>query len=166
MRICPKCGDVVPNRIKIGEKTYNLQRRKYCLKCSPLKGHNTKQLHINKDPSPYSAKNYNEMTDEQKKEFNKKTSNNIKIRRHLRKKRLVELYGGKCIKCNYDKNLRNLVFHHKDPQQKNFEINAYSIGAKPWDKLIEEANKCELMCHICHNDYHYPEGLDWKNWDI
>lgn len=166
MRNCPKCGKVVPNRIKIDGKTYNLQRRKYCLDCSPFKQHNTKRLHINKEPSPYSSKNYQNMTDEQKKAFNKKTSNNIKIRRHLRKKQLVLKYGGKCIKCNYDNNLRNLVFHHINPLEKLFEINAYSIAAKPWEELIKEADKCELLCHICHNDHHYPEGLDWKNWDI
>lgn len=166
MRHCPNCNDIVPNRIKINNKTYNLQRRKYCLKCSPFNQHNTRQIHINKEPSPYSAKNYDKMTIEQKKSFNKKTAENIKERRHLRKKKLVQIYGSKCIKCNYDNNLSNLCFHHKDPNTKLFEINAYSIGAKPWDKLIEEANKCELLCFHCHNDIHYVHGLSWKEWDI
>jgi len=166
MRNCPKCGEVVPNRIKIDDKTYNLQRRKYCLNCSPLNQHNTRRLHINKEPSPYSAKNYTKMTDEQKKSFNKLSHMYTKKRRYLRKKQLVLDNGGKCIKCNYDNNISNLCFHHRDPSTKLFEINSHSIAAKPWDKIKEEANKCDLLCFHCHNDIHYSDGLAWKEWDI
>ena len=165
MRNCPNCNNVVPNRIIIEGKTYNLQKRKYCFKCSPFKGHNTKQIHIHKEPSPNSAKNYQKMTPEQKKAFNKTSHLYTKRRRYLRKKKLVLENGGKCIKCNYDKNISNLCFHHRDPTKKSFEINGHSIASKPWDKIKEEASKCDLLCFHCHNDIHYPDGLDWKSWD-
>ena len=55
MRNCPNCNNTVPNRIIIEGKTYNLQKRKYCFECSPFKGHNTKQIHIHKEPSPNST---------------------------------------------------------------------------------------------------------------
>ena len=32
--------------------------------------------------------------------------------------------GGKCEICGYDKNLAALDFHHLDPNQKDFEIDA------------------------------------------
>jgi hypothetical protein len=166
MRNCPNCNNVIPNRIIIEGKTYNLQRRKYCLECSPFKQHNTKQIHIQKELSPYSAKNYKKMTSEQKKSFNKLSHMYTKRRRYLRKKKLVLENGGKCIKCNYDNNISNLCFHHRDPTKKSFEINGHSIASKPWDKIKEEANKCDLLCFHCHNDFHYTDGLDWKNWDL
>jgi len=166
MRNCPKCGKIVPNRIIIDDKTYNLQRRKYCLECSPFKRHNTRQLHINKEKSIFSI-DYKDLTSDQKKILNKRYYESaLKVRRDKRKKQLVLKYGGKCIKCGYDNNLSNLCFHHKDPSTKLFEINAYSIAGKPIIKLIEEADKCELLCFHCHNDIHYSKGLTWKEWDI
>ena len=166
MRNCPNCNNIVPNRIIIEGKTYNLQRRKYCLECSPFKGHNTKQIHIDKEPSPNSSKNYQKMTPEQKTNFNKNTHLYTKKRRYLRKKKLVLENGGKCSKCGYDNNITNLCFHHRDPAEKLFEINSNSISAKSWDEIKEEASKCDLLCSHCHNDLHYTDGLNWKNWDL
>lgn len=44
--ICKKCGDSFVINIKINGKYHNLCNRKYCLKCSPFKKHNTKKLEI------------------------------------------------------------------------------------------------------------------------
>ena len=166
MRNCLKCGEVVPNRVIIKEKTYNLQRRKFCFKCSPFKKHNTRQLHISKEKSIFSF-DYKDLTPSQRKIVNKKYYEQcLKKRRDKRKKQLVLRYGGECSKCGYNNNLSNLCFHHKDPSTKLFEINAHSIASKPMIKLIKEADKCELLCFHCHNDLHYSYGLTWKEWDI
>ena len=45
MPICKKCNQKFPNSLKIDDKIRNLQRRKYCLNCSPFGKHNTKQLY-------------------------------------------------------------------------------------------------------------------------
>lgn len=45
MPICKKCGDYFPWKILIGGIRRNLQKRKYCLSCSPFGGRNTTKLH-------------------------------------------------------------------------------------------------------------------------
>ena len=46
-KICKKCGEEFPNHFYDEEgKRHNLQKRKYCLKCSPFGGRNTRKLEI------------------------------------------------------------------------------------------------------------------------
>jgi len=73
-----------------------------------------------------------------------------------RVKQLKLHYGGKCIKCGYDKSLVALQFHHTDPSQKEF-----SLGNKrgiTWEQQLKELDKCELVCANCHAEIHY--GID------
>jgi hypothetical protein len=71
-----------------------------------------------------------------------------------RKKKAVELMGGKCSKCGYCRNYAALEFHHLDPSQKDFDFN---VGRRrSWDKLIVELKKCVLLCSNCHKEEHHP----------
>lgn len=74
-----------------------------------------------------------------------------------RKLKLVELKGGCCQKCGYNKNLAVLTFHHIDPNQKLFCIQSRNISNYNFDKVLAEADKCELLCHNCHHETHYPD---------
>lgn len=67
------------------------------------------------------------------------------------KQTLVNYKGGKCIVCGYNKYIGNLTFHHLDPNEKEFQISGKSISL---DKLKVEADKCALLCHICHGELH------------
>ena len=67
------------------------------------------------------------------------------------KRKLAELKGGKCILCGYNKYIGNLVFHHIDPNKKEFTISGKSIA---FEKLKLEAEKCILLCHNCHGEVH------------
>ena len=65
---------------------------------------------------------------------------------------LKQRYGGKCIKCGYDKCLEALVFHHRNPSEKEF-----NLGDKRGyneQRLMEELNKCDLLCSNCHIEIH------------
>ena len=75
-------------------------------------------------------------------------------RRKLRRKALIENRGGKCIRCGYNRCLSALEFHHIDPSTKLFELVQRHM-TKPWDLLIVEAQKCELLCANCHRELHY-----------
>jgi hypothetical protein len=44
MKTCTICKKEFPNWIKVDGKNKNLQRRKYCLECSPFGQHNTIRL--------------------------------------------------------------------------------------------------------------------------
>jgi len=48
MRTCERCGSEFPVKVSISGKIRNLQRRKYCIECSPFGGHNTVRLHEDK----------------------------------------------------------------------------------------------------------------------
>jgi hypothetical protein len=65
--------------------------------------------------------------------------------------------GGKCTKCGYSKCLRALTFHHKDPTNKFFALDARGIQGSSWKKILEEAEKCELLCFNCHMEHHDEE---------
>ncbi len=63
------------------------------------------------------------------------------------KRKLVEYKGGKCIKCGYDKCIAALVFHHRDPSKKDFQISGRTMA---FEKMKKEADKCDLVCANCH----------------
>jgi hypothetical protein len=147
-RMCRKCGEYIPNRIKINGKYKSLQNRKFCLKCSPYKGHNTKP----DDPTRPAIKkgSYANWSDEAK----KRNRNNVYKRGRERKAKLVAISGGKCIKCGYCKSLNALVFHHKDPSLKKFGLSQNNLWSTKWEIILEEYAKCELYCQNCHTEIH------------
>lgn len=76
--------------------------------------------------------------------------------RYLRLKiKAVEYKGGKCIKCGYNKYF-NLVFHHRDPNTKDYDW--YNLRKRSWNIICEELDKCDILCHNCHNEVHYDEN--------
>ncbi|UJA21908.1 hypothetical protein HJD18_08510 [Thermoleophilia bacterium SCSIO 60948] len=68
--------------------------------------------------------------------------------RRSTKQRLVEIAGGCCCVCGYDKNPAALQFHHVDPAQKEFGIGSGNTLA--FDRVAKEAAKCVLVCANCH----------------
>jgi 5-methylcytosine-specific restriction endonuclease McrA len=61
---------------------------------------------------------------------------------------LIEKWGGKCNSCGSTKQLE---FDHIDPKTKSFNIGQH-YGRYSKDRLLEEANKCQLLCNSCHWD--------------
>lgn len=72
------------------------------------------------------------------------------------KTKLVEMFGGKCVLCGYSKCNRSLQFHHLDPNEKEFNISAFS-SCMNFSKLVEECKKCVLVCSNCHGEI--EEGI-------
>lgn len=72
-----------------------------------------------------------------------------------KKIKLIDIKGGKCEICGYDKNISALEFHHVNPNDKLFNIDGRNISNKSMDSLIEEVNKCKLLCSNCHKELHY-----------
>lgn len=67
---------------------------------------------------------------------------------------LIELFGGKCEMCGYDKNIAAFDFHHKDGYEKNFEVKVQLLNWKDDNEILEEALKCVLLCSNCHREIH------------
>lgn len=81
---------------------------------------------------------------------------NLQKQRWLdRKKKAVELMGGKCCKCGYDKNYAALSFHHLDPSTKIHDWQ--TLRLQSWKNIIAELKKCIMLCGNCHAEVHWPE---------
>ena len=41
---------------------------------------------------------------------------------------------------------------------KEFQIDARVCNGYSYDRLVKEVDKCELLCHNCHGEYHNPDN--------
>lgn len=131
-------------------KRKNLQNRKFCLLCSPWGRHNTKSDDPAK-PSKRSRKNgklvpYAQWSEESKNKCRKRVWESG----YKRKQKLIDLKGGKCIKCGYNRCIRALSFHHKNPLKKQFGLDMRNIRGLSWSTVLSEVDKCDLYCLNCH----------------
>lgn len=76
-------------------------------------------------------------------------------RAKARKLKAVEVKGGKCYKCGYNKNLSALDFHHVNPEEKEYKSWCV-LRKRPWKEIIRELKKCILLCKNCHAEEHNP----------
>jgi len=86
-----------------------------------------------------------------------------KLRRKEYRKILNNLKINGCSNCGYKKNLNKLVFHHVIPENKKFNLCIESMSRKD-SLIIEELNKCMLLCMSCHTTVH--NNKRWNNGKI
>lgn len=79
------------------------------------------------------------------------------LRGSSRRLELIKMYGGKCQICGYARNSAGLCFHHQDPKLKKFRLDVRNCSNRSWKSLMDEAKKCDLLCHCCHAETHFPE---------
>ena len=77
-----------------------------------------------------------------------------KLRHISRKIELINLMGGKCCLCGYDKNYAALDFHHVNPSEKSFQLDARHLSNCSTASILEESKKCILVCANCHRELH------------
>ena len=165
---CQKCQNPFPVRMVINGKVRILNKRKFCLNCSPFGAHNTRTLnkgiitehwcpkcektlpiaefYMRRDglnPSPYCKKHTHQETMERQRNF---------------KKQCVEYKGGQCIKCGYHKSLTALHFHHRNPAEK--EISISGMRSQKFETAKNELDKCDLICANCHAELHEMASLE------
>ena len=61
------------------------------------------------------------------------------------------MFGGRCVDCGYETVPAALEFHHRDPSTKEFGVGNWH-GSR--ERLLREANKCDLLCANCHRLRH------------
>lgn len=80
--------------------------------------------------------------------FRVKNVDNVIRWRKNTKRTLIEYKGGKCERCGFDRDIPGAYdFHHRDPEEKDFQVSG---STRSLEKLKAEADKCELLCKICH----------------
>jgi predicted HNH restriction endonuclease len=71
------------------------------------------------------------------------------------KKIFLEIKGTLCELCGYDKCNSSLVFHHVNPDEKEFRLAEIKIKFDTnVEKIMNELNKCQLLCQNCHQEIH------------
>lgn len=71
-----------------------------------------------------------------------------------RRLELIKLGGNMCSICQYSKCTAALHFHHIDGTTKSFQLDLRNCSNRKWDNLLEEFNKCVLLCANCHSEIH------------
>lgn len=120
------CGTIIKNKDRYGrDKKYE-------------NGHNGRKY---ADPKQY------------KKEYHAK----IKRQKAETKEWLIKELGGKCCICEYEFDGRNHAafdFHHRDSDEKDFNISKVATNKQAKEKILKEAKKCDLICAVCHRLTH------------
>lgn len=109
-----------------------------------INGHNNRKYD---DPKEHSRVYMRKKRNDPK--FKLKEQQKKKDFHHKRKVKLILLKGGKCLECGkeYDgTNAAIFQFHHRNPSDKIGRITFDWT----WDKILIEAEKCNLVCACCH----------------
>lgn len=80
----------------------------------------------------------------------------IAVREHQTKAKefFVEYKRGlNCQECG-ENHIACLDFHHKNPDEKEFEISQ-RYGTKSIEIIMNEIAKCDVLCANCHRKLHY-----------
>lgn len=62
----------------------------------------------------------------------------------------------KCSKCD-ENHPACLEFHHRDSADKDSEVSLMVRSTISVEKLMDEINKCDVLCSNCHKKHHYKE---------
>lgn len=172
MITCRKCGGKFATSAVINGRRHYLNKRKYCLKCSPFGIRNRKRLEFwtnsntdgviichlckkEKSPEDFYARNKNgKLIRGECKECAQKDRKKRMIKF---KQACVDHKGGSCQICGYCRCLRSMDFHHIDPSKKDFAISDMRFGYNVTEVVKKELDKCVLVCRNCHGEVH--EGL-------
>jgi hypothetical protein len=69
----------------------------------------------------------------------------------------VKYKGGKCEFCGYNKSQAALHFHHIDPINKDKDFERSMSWSR--QRIIDELDKCLLLCANCHAEEHQRLNL-------
>lgn len=155
MPTCRQCQSKFPNSALVNGKRKNLQRRRYCLTCSPFGQHKGKLLDkgVNNHECVCSSCGQSYHYQRGKGSSLKQCSgcrSNERARRI--KLKAIAYKGGKCQLCEYDRCPGAMTFHHRDPSEKDFAISANHC--RNWQSIQIELDKCDLLCVRCHAEVH------------
>jgi hypothetical protein len=169
MKICENCKIKFPIRVEINGKERNLQRRKYCLRCSPFGKHNTQPFgnsSKNIHPEPPTkicaickiekliSEFYIRPHKHGRRPVCKVCMNMFTVSRQRKfKKKCIDYKGGKCECCGYNKCDSALEFHHINSEEKDFSISKYRLNSFT-DVVKHELDKCQILCANCHREEH------------
>lgn len=137
MKICCRCKKEKPLS-EFNRKSSNKDGlERYCKECHREKNRN--HYVANKETYKESARKFKH----QKREWYQELKQTLK-----------------CESCGEDKHWR-LSFHHKDDNKED-SVSQMVIKNRSKEIILEEIEKCQVLCHNCHSDVHYYERLNGR----
>jgi hypothetical protein len=85
-----------------------------------------------------------------------KDSESVMRSQRRKKQHAVDVFGGKCCICGYNKCIEALDFHHLNKAEKE-ESPSKIILRWSFEKAKIELDKCILVCANCHREIHAAE---------
>lgn len=152
MPTCHKCKEKFPNRLIVDGKERMLNRRKFCLECSPFGRHNTADLTIGEQGT---CRECGKGFIYKRSGGHRRTVCNtcsVHKNRFAVKQWAIAYKGGACAICGYNRCMGALQFHHLDADAKQFAIGGNHTRRK--SVLTKELDKCILLCANCHAELH------------
>ncbi len=75
--------------------------------------------------------------------------------RHIEVKKRFKEYKStlSCLSCG-ESDECCLDFHHRDPTKKDLPVSRAITNNWSWKRLMEEVEKCEILCANCHRKLH------------
>ncbi|MGG2357294.1 hypothetical protein ACE4Z2_24950, partial [Salmonella enterica] len=64
-----------------------------------------------------------------------------------------------CEKCGFD-HPGALQFHHLDQDDKECEVSVLIIRKVSVQRIMQEIEKCQVLCANCHSILHYNERME------
>lgn len=72
---------------------------------------------------------------------------------------IVKYMGGKCKRCGFSFPSYVYDFHHRNPDTKLFNISGNVVVSKDLDILLNELDKCDMLCANCHRIVEHGNNL-------
>jgi len=103
-----------------------------------------------KDPKAYAQAYYERNKD--------KVRNNLRKYRQRNRQFVRDAKQGQtCINCGFN-DPRALVYHHRDPTQKDKDVWHMMQHGYGLQRIKREIDKCDLLCANCHLIEHYNDN--------
>jgi len=90
--------------------------------------------------------------------LSKERGNNTRLRRRARKQYVVDLLGGKCVICGYNRNLNAIDLHEIE---KRFppEPSQYLKNMRGYEMILDNLEVLIPLCKNCHAELHSGQPL-------
>jgi len=161
---CKYCG----NKFKMKELKERCCENEDCIKEKQKENDRiAKRKYYNKNIKPITNK-FKKQKAKNSKNYRKNNKENINKRKKTHQKKKREWVDSikkekECSKCNEDRWFC-LAFHHLNPGDKKFTIAECVSRSFSNKAILEEMNKCVVLCNNCHQHLHYLENNteDWQ----
>ena len=155
--LCKICNSNIPSHLQIDGKKHNLQSRNHCLTCVPFKSGKRLSVGLSRSRIYKTAECQRCHRTRSILAKNLCATCIVSISRQKLKQRAIEYKGGHCQLCGYCRCSEALTFHHRNPDEKDFNISGQYIR---WERVKAELDKCDLLCHNCHTETHAASRID------